>query len=99
MKYSNGNRTNRQPSLHEYSIFALKVRLVEGYAIHFPIAICSPLNADFDGDTVSLTLVPEEYADETYRKMSPRYVTYYKKNMKPIPEINHETLKFEAWVL
>jgi DNA-directed RNA polymerase beta' subunit len=45
MKYSNGNRTNRQPSLHEYSIFALKVRLVEGYAIHFPIAICSPLNA------------------------------------------------------
>ena len=92
MKYSNGNRTNRQPSLHEYSIFALKVRLVEGYAIHYPIAICEPLNADFDGDTVSLTLVPEEYADETYRKMSPRYVTYYKKNMKPIPAINHETL-------
>ena len=78
--------------MKEYSIFALKIRLVEGYAIHYPIAICEPLNADFDGDTVSLTLVPEEYADETYRKMSPRYVTYYKKNMKPIPAINHETL-------
>lgn len=65
---------------------------MDDYAIHYPIAICEPLNADFDGDTISIQLVPEESADETYRKMSPRYVTYYKKNMKPIPTINHETL-------
>ena len=70
----------------------MKIRLVDDYAIHYPIAICEPLNADFDGDTISIQLVPEESADETYRKMSPRYVTYYKKNMKPIPTINHETL-------
>lgn len=37
-------------------------------------------------------LVPEEVAEDTYRKMSPRYVTYYKKNGKPIPAINHENL-------
>ena len=30
---------NRQPSLHEYSMFCMKVRLVDGYALHFPIAV------------------------------------------------------------
>lgn len=47
---------------------------------------------DFDGDTIALQLVPEDARDDTYQKMSPRYVTYYKKNMKPIAAINHETL-------
>ena len=47
---------------------------------------------DFDGDTVAIQLVPSEVADDTYRKMSPRYVTYYKKNRAPIPTINHEVL-------
>lgn len=47
---------------------------------------------DFDGDTLSIQLVPEDTAEDTYRKMSPRYVTFYKKNLKPIPTINHETL-------
>ena len=83
---------NRAPSLHEYSIFCMKLRLTEGNSLEFPIAVCSPLNADFDGDTVSISLVPPEMAEDTYQKMSPRYVTYYKKNMNPIPEINHETL-------
>jgi DNA-directed RNA polymerase beta' subunit len=40
---------NRQPSLHEYSLFCVKIRLWDEYAIGFPPAICSPLNADFDG--------------------------------------------------
>ena len=70
----------------------MKLRLVEGNAIEFPIAICTPLNADFDGDTVAIQLVPPEVAEDTYKKMSPRYVTYYKKNMEPIPTINHEVL-------
>lgn len=34
-----------QPSLHEYSIFAMKLRLNDDYAIAFPIAVCEPLNA------------------------------------------------------
>ena len=40
---------NRQPSLHEYSMFACKIRLNEegngDYAIRFPIGLCEPLNA------------------------------------------------------
>lgn len=48
--------------------------------------------ADFDGDTLAIQLVPEEQAEDTYKKLSPRYVTFYHKNGQPIPTINHETL-------
>lgn len=47
---------------------------------------------DFDGDTISVTLVPEEVAEDTYNKMSPRYNYIYKKNLKGVFEFNHETL-------
>lgn len=70
----------------------MKLRLTEDYVMKLPISICSPLNADFDGDALSVQLVPQESAEDTYRKMSPRYVTYYKKSMQPIPTINLETL-------
>ena len=49
--------------------------------------------ADFDGDTVSVILVPEEAAEDTYKKMSPRYNKIYKKSLKNIFEFNHETLE------
>ena len=52
---------NRQPSLHEYSIFAMKVKLTDEYAIEYPIQICEPLNADFDGDTISVRLSSLNY--------------------------------------
>lgn len=35
----------KQPSLHEYSIFCNHIVLVDDYAIHYPIALCEPLNA------------------------------------------------------
>lgn len=57
-----------------------------------PIAICGQFNADFDGDTMSMHLVPPEVAEETYNAMSPRYVNVYKKNNEPIYVPNHETL-------
>ena len=47
---------------------------------------------DFDGDTVAVQLVPEEVAEDTYKKMSPRYVNVYKKTGEPIFPFNHETL-------
>lgn len=50
-------------------------------------------NADFDGDTISLQLVPEEAAEETYRRMSPRYRPKYKKNNQLIYRFQHEALK------
>jgi len=82
----------RPPALHEYSTFCMKVRLTDDYAINFPIAVCEPLNADFDGDATALQLVPPEVAEDTYAKMSPRYNNVYKKNNKPIFPFNHETL-------
>ena len=57
-----------------------------------PIAICGQFNADFDGDTMSIHLVPPEIAEETYNAMSPRYVNVYKKSNEPIYAPNHETL-------
>lgn len=83
---------NRQPTLHEYSIYAMKLRLVDQDAIAYPIELCGPLNADFDGDTVSVILCPEEVKEDTYRKMSPRYNYIYKKNLENVFEFNHETL-------
>jgi len=44
-------------------------------------------------DTVSIQLVPEDVAEDTYNKMSPRYVNFYKKSGDPIFKFNHETLK------
>lgn len=82
----------RQPALHEYSMYCMKQRLVDGYAIHFPIAVCEPLGADFDGDTTSIQLCPPDVADDVYAKMSPRYNNVYKKNNNPIFPFNHETL-------
>lgn len=83
---------NRQPTLHEYSIYAMKLRLVDSDAISYPIQLCGPLNADFDGDTVSVILVPENVREDTLNKMSPRNNYIYKKNLKNVFEFNHETL-------
>lgn len=83
---------NRQPTLHEYGIYCCKLRLAEGDVIHFPISLCEPLNADFDGDTITVTLVPEHVAEDTYQRMSPRFNKIYKKSLKPIFVWKHEAL-------
>jgi hypothetical protein len=51
------------------------------------------VNKLFDGDQIAVHLVPQEIAEETMRKMSPRYVMKYKKNLEPINVPSHETLK------
>lgn len=76
----------------EYSIFCSKVKLNDTYTIGFPPAVCEPLNADFDGDEISVQLVPEEIAEETYKKMSTRYQPVYKKSNTPIFRFQHEAL-------
>lgn len=70
----------------------MKLKLNDSDVIEYPIHACTPLNADFDGDTVQIQLVPEEAKDDTIKKMSPRYVNVYKKNNQPIFPFNHETL-------
>ena len=45
---------NRAPTLHRLSIQAFEPILVEGKAIHLHPLVCSPFNADFDGDQMSV---------------------------------------------
>lgn len=54
--------------------------------------ICSPMNADFDGDALVSHLVSEEAKEDTYRKMSPRYMNIYKKSLSPIYVFSLESL-------
>lgn len=84
----------RNPSLHEYSMFASKLRIGEEsqYCIGFPLMLCEPLGGDFDGDTVSIQLVSENAAEDTYNLMSPRYVNVYKKTNTPIFQFTHEAM-------
>ena len=73
-------------------MICMKLRLNDDYVIELPLQVCEPLNADFDGDTVAIHLVAPEAADDTYKKMSPRYMNIYKKNFEGIYNFKHEAL-------
>lgn len=45
---------NRQPSLHKQSIMAHRVKIVAGHAIRLNGTVCTPYNADFDGDEMNV---------------------------------------------
>lgn len=46
---------NRQPSLHKASILGFRVKVFRDiYTIRLPPAVCTPFNADFDGDEMNL---------------------------------------------
>lgn len=62
------------------------------YTIGMPIAVCEPLNGDFDGDTIAVYLVDQSVAEDTYKKMSPRYINMYHKTYTPIYKPSLETL-------
>jgi len=47
---------NRAPTLHRLSIQAFKPVLIEGKAIQISPLICTPFNADFDGDQMAIHL-------------------------------------------
>jgi len=47
---------NRAPTLHRLSIQAFQPKLVEGKAIHLHPLVCTPFNADFDGDQMAVYL-------------------------------------------
>lgn len=62
---------NRAPSLHKFSILALKPRLVQGHAIKVPPLITAGLNMDFDGDTAAVHIPVSEKARVEAWKMVP----------------------------
>lgn len=41
---------NRQPSLHRISMMGFRVKVSEGKTLRFNECVCTPFNADFDGD-------------------------------------------------
>ncbi|KNC52211.1 DNA-directed RNA polymerase [Thecamonas trahens ATCC 50062] len=45
---------NRQPSLHKVSIMSHRVRVMPWRTFRFNVCVCSPYNADFDGDEMNL---------------------------------------------
>jgi DNA-directed RNA polymerase beta' subunit len=56
---------NRQPTLHRLSVLAFKVKVHLGNTIQIHPLICSPYNADFDGDAMAVyfPITPEAIAD------------------------------------
>ena len=53
---------NRQPSLHRMSMMVHEVRVMEGHTFRFNLAVCTPYNADFDGDEMNLHIIQGEEA-------------------------------------
>ncbi|KAF1744812.1 hypothetical protein MXB_3507 [Myxobolus squamalis] len=61
---------NRQPSLHRISIMAHKVKVMTSRTLRFNECVCTPYNADFDGDEMNIH-VPQtqEARAEAYHLM------------------------------
>src|SRR3990167_8375947 len=53
---------NRQPSLHRMSIMCHKIKVMPGKSFRLNPAICTPYNADFDGDEMNLHIPQTEEA-------------------------------------
>jgi DNA-directed RNA polymerase III subunit RPC1 len=53
---------NRQPSLHKLSIMAHRARVLQWRTFRFNESVCTPYNADFDGDEMNLHLPQTEEA-------------------------------------
>jgi len=53
---------NRQPSLHRISIMAHRAKILHGRTFRFNECVCTPYNADFDGDEMNLHLPQTEEA-------------------------------------
>ncbi len=60
---------NRAPTLHRLSIQAFKPVLTEGNAIQVHPLVCSPYNADFDGDTMAVHVPLSEEAQMEAREI------------------------------
>ena len=53
---------NRQPSLHRMSILSHKIKILPGRSFRLNPAVCTPYNADFDGDEMNLHIPQTEEA-------------------------------------
>ncbi|ETV77719.1 hypothetical protein H257_08583 [Aphanomyces astaci] len=53
---------NRQPSLHKMSIMSHRAKVLQWRTFRFNECVCSPYNADFDGDEMNMHLPQTEEA-------------------------------------
>jgi len=53
---------NRQPSLHRMSIMCHKIKILPGKSFRLNPTVCTPYNADFDGDEMNLHVPQNEEA-------------------------------------
>ncbi len=53
---------NRQPSLHRMSIMAFRAKVLPWRTFRFNECVCTPFNADFDGDEMNIHLPQTEEA-------------------------------------
>jgi hypothetical protein len=83
---------NRAPTLHELNIMCCRVKLTEDYCMKIPMVICSPFNADFDGDAMTFYAIPKAKNAYFNEAMNPRNLIYYKKNHKPLFTPTHEIM-------
>ncbi len=88
---------NRQPSLHKYSIMALKAKIRGRYAIGFNPIITGPFNADYDGDEMNLHLLQDLEADaEAWELMSVTKQVVSVQNSNPTFSLVQDPLT-QAW--
>lgn len=83
---------NRAPTLHKYSIIGVNVGLTKDISIHMPPLLCKGMNADFDGDALSVQAIPDEYREYVMSRISPSATFYMEKNLSPLFTPSHEFL-------
>ena len=68
---SNGDYVlfNRQPSLHRISIMAHEVKVMSSKTLRFNECVCTPYNADFDGDEMNIHLPQTQEAKTEIKEL------------------------------
>ena len=92
----NGERVpfNRQPSLHKQSIMGHRVRIFSNKykTFRMNLQVCSPYNADFDGDEMNLHGVQsQEGRTECAELMAVSKQLVTPKNSRPCVEMSQDT--------
>jgi len=50
---------NRQPTLHKMSMMTHKIVILPHSTFRLNVTVCKPYNADFDGDEMNMTIIPQ----------------------------------------
>lgn len=83
----------RNPTLYKNSVAFMYPQAWDEPSIGVPIELCTPLNADFDGDQIAITFItdPEQYKLITENMTLDKLKTY-EKNLNNIAVPTHEIL-------